>query len=61
MTPWVLLLVPVAALVALAVLTGVGERRRGGRAGVAVAAGAFFPIAWIVWYARDEHPRLERR
>jgi preprotein translocase subunit Sec61beta len=56
MTPTglVVLLIGVAVLVALATLTAMGERRRGGRLAVAVAAGVFFPLAWIAWYARDE-------
>lgn len=50
----VVLLIVVAGLVALATLTAIGERRRGGRLAVAVIAGLFFPLAWIAWYARDE-------
>jgi hypothetical protein len=56
MTPMAIavLLVAAAALVALASLTAIGERRRGGRLAVAVITGVFFPLAWIAWYARDE-------
>ena len=53
-TPVVLLVSAGAALVALAGLTAVGERRRGGRAGTVVLAGLFFPVSWIVWHAHDE-------
>lgn len=54
MDPVVLLvLVPVAALLGLAGLTGVGQRRRGGGIGRCVAAGLFFPLAWIGWYVHD--------
>ncbi len=50
----VVLMIVVAGPVALATLTAIGERRRGGRLGVAVVAGLFFPLAWIAWYARDQ-------
>ncbi len=52
-----------AVLLCLPVLTGLGERRRGARAPLAVLAGVFFPITWIVWYSKDELPghRLSRR
>jgi hypothetical protein len=40
----------------LAVLTGTGEHRRGARAPVVLLAGLFFPLAWLVWYLRDERP-----
>lgn len=49
----------VVALVALgvpAVLTGTGQRRRGSGLAVALVAGAFFPVTWVVWYVADEHP-----
>lgn len=49
-----LLVTGAAVLIALAALTAVGERRRGGRLVVAVIAGLLFPLAWIAWYARDE-------
>jgi hypothetical protein len=38
------------------ILTGLGAYRRGLAALPASLAGLFFPIAWIVWYLRDEHP-----
>ena len=47
-----------AAVLGLMVLTAVGERRRGNGIGLSVVAGLFFPIAWVVWYQRDE--RLSR-
>jgi hypothetical protein len=37
------------------VCTGQDERRRGSRAVTAVAAGLFFPLAWVAWYVRDEY------
>ncbi|WP_418063623.1 hypothetical protein [Pimelobacter simplex] len=48
-----LLAVLAAPLVALALLTGAGERRRSPRWDVAIVAGAFFPVTWAVWYLRD--------
>jgi hypothetical protein len=43
-------------LVALMTLTALGARRRGRSVASAVLAGVFFPVAWTVWYLRDEHP-----
>ncbi|WP_122817720.1 hypothetical protein [Nocardioides pantholopis] len=40
----------------LAVLTGLGERRRGAAAWLSVVAGMLFPITWIAWYLKDERP-----
>jgi hypothetical protein len=51
----VLLLVALVWL-PFAVLTGLGEHRRGARTVVAVLAGVAFPLTWVVWYVRDEHP-----
>jgi hypothetical protein len=58
MTPagLVAVLVLLAAVGALAGLTAIGERRRGGRFAVAILAGLFFPLAWVAWYAHDELP-----
>lgn len=39
-----------------AVLTVLGQRRRGSGLASAVLAGAFFPVAWAVWYVADERP-----
>lgn len=44
------------ALLGLMVLTAVGERRRGNGVVRSGVAGLFFPIAWAVWYQRDERP-----
>lgn len=44
------------ALGAPAVLTALGQRRRGRGPVVALLAGAFFPVTWAVWYVADEHP-----
>jgi len=50
-------------LLLLSVLTGLGEHRRGAGVGWVLLAGLFFPITWVVWYVRDEHPfrRTARR
>ena len=54
----VLLALPV---IAPAVMTGVGSRRRGaGRAVVALSA-VFFPVTWVLWYLRDMPPVYRRR
>ena len=45
-----------AAVVGLAVLTGLGARRRGAGALATVVSGLAFPVAWTLWYVRDEHP-----
>lgn len=42
-----------ASYLALAALTGLGQRRRGGGWPVTVLGGATFPVAWVVWYLRD--------
>lgn len=47
-----MLLVAVPAL-ALAVLTGLGEHRRGASLPVVLGAGLLFPLAWVSWYVRD--------
>lgn len=41
----------------LAVLTAVGERRRGANRITAAASAVFFPVAWAAWYIRDGRPR----
>jgi hypothetical protein len=48
------------AVVALMVLTGRGQRQRGGAAGTVLLAGAFFPVTWVVWYVADRR-RAQRR
>ncbi len=45
-----------AVLLGLALLTGAGQKRRGGSAPVVWASGACFPVTWLVWYFRDERP-----
>ncbi len=50
-----------ALLLGLAVLTGVGSRRRGARPAVAVLSAIGFPATWVVWYVRDVHPYRHRR
>jgi hypothetical protein len=56
----VLVLVPAALLLGVAVLTGVGSRRRGSSVVVTTLSGVFFPVAWVVWYGRDMHPCTRR-
>jgi hypothetical protein len=43
-------------VIAVAALTAVGERRRGGHISLAVVAGVCFPVTWVIWYVRDQHP-----
>lgn len=57
----VLALVLFGGLLALVILTGLGAHRRGLAAPPASLAGLFFPITWIVWYLRDEHPYSHAR
>lgn len=40
----------------LPVLTGIGAHRRGLMIPLAALAGILFPVTWIVWYLKDEHP-----
>jgi len=47
--------------VAFMVLTGMGETQRGADPRTAVIAALFFPITWVVWYVRDEHPYVGSR
>lgn len=46
----------VIVLVALMTLTAIGAHRRGRNLLVATVAGVFFPVTWVAWYFRDEHP-----
>jgi hypothetical protein len=48
------------AALPLTLLTCVGARRRGAGVAAALVAGAFFPVTWAVWYARDERPDRSR-
>lgn len=45
-----------AAVLPLGVLTGVGSQRRHAGLVRAGLSALFFPVAWAVWYVRDEHP-----
>lgn len=45
-----------AIVLAVAALTALGERRRGGRVPTAVVAGICFPVTWVTWYVRDQRP-----
>jgi len=49
-------LMVMALALAVPVLTGLGDRRRGHRLPHAVVAGLFFPVTWAVWYVVDERP-----
>ncbi len=56
-----LTLVSIAVAVAvllgpLAAMTAHGAQRRGNGAWIAALSGLFFPVTWVVWYLRDEHP-----
>jgi ammonia channel protein AmtB len=37
-------------------MTAQGAQRRGNGAWVVAVSGLFFPVTWVVWYLRDEHP-----
>lgn len=52
----VVLLFGASVLIAVMGLTTIGARRRGRGLMVALLAGLLFPIAWVVWYLRDERP-----
>jgi hypothetical protein len=49
-------LVLAGGVLALMVLTARGAGRRGSAVLPASLAGLFFPVTWVVWYVRDEHP-----
>jgi hypothetical protein len=49
-----LLVLPVLALLGLAVATAQGARRRGVGRPAACALGLVFPVTWVAWYALDE-------
>jgi hypothetical protein len=42
----------------LTVLTAIGARRRGNRIALTLLAGLAYPVTWVVWYVRDEHPYM---
>jgi hypothetical protein len=48
-------------VLAPAVTTAVGARRRGLGGPAALLAGLAFPVTWIAWYLRDERPWHRRR
>ena len=50
-----------SGILALAVLTAFGARRRGRGAFGAASAGLFFPVAWAVWYVNDELSNRQAR
>lgn len=50
------LLVLAAASLPLALLTALGAHQRGLPTPRVVLSSVFYPVAWIVWYVRDEHP-----
>ena len=45
-----------AVLLVLVVLTAIGQRRRGTGVVLSLAGGLVFPIAWVVWYLKDQRP-----
>lgn len=47
-------------IAALMVLTGLGARRRGAGPPLSVVSGLAFPVAWVVWYLRNERPYSAR-
>ncbi|TIC83868.1 hypothetical protein E8D34_15000 [Nocardioides sp. GY 10113] len=49
-------LLAVAPCVLLALLTGLGQRRRGTSGPLVALAGLAFPVTWLIWYLRDERP-----
>ena len=55
----VALLVLVALV--LPVTTALGSRRRGASVVVSLLAGLLFPVTWVWWYVRDEHPYQRAR
>jgi hypothetical protein len=61
MTAVVVVVVVAILFLPLALLTALGSRARGASlAGVLVSA-VFFPVAWTVWYLKDEHPYGSRQ
>ena len=50
--------VAVLGVIVLAVvtLTAIGSRHRGAGIPLATLAGLCFPVTWVVWYVRDQHP-----
>ncbi len=50
-----------SGILALAVLTAFGARRRGRGVIGAACAGLFFPVAWAVWYVNDELQQARKR
>lgn len=56
-----LLVSALVVIAALVVLTGAGSRRRGAGWPATIVSGLLFPLAWVVWYARDERPLAHYR
>ena len=50
----------VCLVLAVPVLTGLGARRRGLSRATSLVSGLVFPVAWSVWYLRDEQPYRRR-
>lgn len=44
----------------LAVLTGLGSRRRGAGPVVVALSAVFFPLTWVAWYVHDVQPYRRR-
>jgi hypothetical protein len=56
-----MVLILLLVVLALGGLTGLGAVRRGMDALPALVAATFFPVTWVVWYVRDEHPYRRRQ
>lgn len=57
---FVVLALGLAVQLGLAVLTGLGSRRRGSGPAVVLLSALFFPVAWAGWYVSDVHPYRHR-
>ncbi|MFD7011685.1 hypothetical protein [Rhodococcus jostii] len=60
MTMVVMLAVPVALMILVAALTGIGEYRRTNKLGLSLLAVPCFPVFWIAWYVCDDFGRATR-
>lgn len=56
----VILVIPVALIVLVAVLTGIGEYRRTNNLTLSLLAVPCFPVFWVAWYVCDDFGRATR-
>ncbi|BAH51849.1 hypothetical protein [Rhodococcus opacus] len=56
----VILTIPIALILLVAVFTGIGEHRRTNNLGLSLLAVPCFPVFWIAWYVRDDFGRATR-